>query len=189
MNNQLARTHSRSFSKILLIGLVTLMCLTAVIGWAQHQRFGLDDSNVEQTDLVSLSKVRDRAGVGLQLYEDGVVSKTLSVEVVNTEESITQGLSGRSSIGADGMLFVLPSREIATFWMKDMLFPLDLVWIDGSLVVGVTANVLAPAPTATSLPTYASPGSVTAVLELPAGRAEQLQIKAGSLFKQLVITD
>jgi len=117
-----------------------------------------------------LSSVPDRSRVELQVGEQAIV-----VEVVNTTDSVRQGLSGRSEIGSDGMLFLMPERAVARFWMKEMLFPLDMIWIDGDSVVGITSDV--PIPTAgmttTSLPVYPSPSRVTSVLEVPAGTAAE----------------
>jgi len=100
----------------------------------------------------------------------------LNVEIVDRADSITLGLGNRDEIGSDGMLFVLPDRQIVTFWMYQMRFPLDIVWIDQDQVIGLTSNVPAPDPQQTPqrLPTYPSPGKVTHVLEIAAGRAAQL---------------
>lgn len=108
----------------------------------------------------------------------------LHVETVTSPKSITQGLSGRTEIGSDGMLFVLPERRIASFWMRDMLFDLDMVWIDGSVVVKIDEHVPAPAKGAplSELPSYSSEVPVTHVLELPAGKAGELGISVGSLM-------
>lgn len=55
------------------------------------------------------------------------------LEVVTTEEEISQGLSGRKYLNSgSGMLFVFPSEEIASFWMKDCNFDLDLIFLDSS---------------------------------------------------------
>lgn len=117
-----------------------------------------------------LSAVPDRSQVEIQVGEH-----RLQVEVVNTTESIRQGLSGRSEIGSDGMLFLMPERAVARFWMKEMQFPLDMIWIDGDTIVGITSDV--PIPTAgmtlTALPVYPSPSRVTSVLEVPAGVAAE----------------
>lgn len=53
----------------------------------------------------------------------------MRVEVVDTAERITLGLSYRDEIGADGMLFALPRPVVPAFWMKGMKFDLDMVWI------------------------------------------------------------
>lgn len=106
----------------------------------------------------------------------------LNVEIASTPEEIQQGLSGRREIGSDGMLFTIkPSRQTA-FWMKDMLFPLDIVWISNQKITGVEKNVSVPPPDTTDdkLPLYNSPSSVDYVLELPAGSASKLKIDLSS---------
>ncbi len=73
------------------------------------------------------------------LHIDGL---PLSVEVVETPELRTLGLSGRKEIGAKGMLFVFDEPDYHGIWMKDMLFAIDIVWIDESLtIVGIEKRV------------------------------------------------
>ena len=110
------------------------------------------------------------------------IDRTLfQVEVARTAEQITQGLSGREAIGADGMLFILPQRNIPSFWMLRMKFPLDFVWIDGDKVVDVTEHVPVPANGTpdSALPTYSPKSSVTQVLELPDGTIKKDSIQVG----------
>ncbi len=117
-----------------------------------------------------------------QMTVVAVADTRLQVEIVKTQESIVQGLSGRREIGADGMLFLLPQRTTAVFWMKDMLFDLDMVWLDGGNVVAITDRV--PKPDVDTrlqdLPTYSPGKPVDMVLELPAGKAAELGIQVGS---------
>ncbi|MBI4435093.1 DUF192 domain-containing protein, partial [Candidatus Uhrbacteria bacterium] len=48
-----------------------------------------------------------------------------------------KGLSGRESLEADeGLLFLHDELEYQRYWMKDMLIPIDILWIDGERVVG-----------------------------------------------------
>ena len=107
---------------------------------------------------------------------------SLQVEVVTSSASIEQGLSGRREIGSDGMLFILPLRQQPSFWMKEMQFDLDMVWIDRSIILAIATDVPAPDPLTplSELPLFKPPGLVTAVLELPAGDAARLGITAGS---------
>ncbi|SRR5258708_31386521 len=107
-------------------------------------------------------------------------SQALHVEVVRSTRELSKGLGERNTIGSDGMLFVLPVRIIPTFWMKDMRFGLDFVWIDGDRVVALTPNVPAePGVSDISLKVY-SPGVLsTHVLELPLGDIEKHQIHIG----------
>ena len=68
----------------------------------------------------------------------------LDVEVVNSAESTRQGLSDRDEIGSDGMLFIFPESYQRNFWMYNMRFDLDFVWINGDRVVGITKDVKKP---------------------------------------------
>lgn len=101
--------------------------------------------------------------------------KPLQVEVVNTTESITRGLSGREKVNNDGMLFVFASKRETTFWMPDMQFDLDILWIRDGIIVGITRDVPKPhsGQSYATLPRYPSPGEIEMVLELPAGSAEK----------------
>lgn len=106
---------------------------------------------------------------------------SLKIEVARTPAAIEQGLSDRNEIGSDGMLFVLSSKTIPAFWMKDMRFPLDFVWIDGNIVVDITEHVSNPAPNTQKkdLPLYRPKQAVTHVLELPDGAVNRYTLKIG----------
>ena len=105
------------------------------------------------------------------------------VDLAVTPEERTQGLSGRPSMDADrGMLFVYDEDGARAFWMPDMHFPLDMVWIrEDCVVAGVTADVPNP-PLDTprdQLEFYPSAGMVRFILELNAGQAADQGIEAG----------
>ncbi|MEN8253284.1 MAG: DUF192 domain-containing protein [Patescibacteria group bacterium] len=134
------------------------------------------------------SRIQDHQKISILIGEE----IELEVEVVNTPESITQGLSGREGIDIhstgstkggqagqiDGMLFIFPQRHIPKFWMKDMKFDLDFVWIDNGLVVDLTESVSMPEPgmKLQDLPTYSPKSQVNMVLELPGGAINQYGI-------------
>ena len=98
------------------------------------------------------------------------------VEVAASPEEQQKGLMFRDALAPDrGMIFPLPGPEVATFWMKDTLIPLDLLFIRSD---GRIANIAANAqPMDLSLILASEP--VTAVLEIAGGRAAQLGISAG----------
>lgn len=103
------------------------------------------------------------------------------VEVVDTPEKLTQGLSGRKSLADDeAMLFLFGDKDFRSFWMKDMNFAIDLLWIDANLIVGWEKN-MQPQPGASyqKLKKYRSLQPVDKVLELPAGTIDKLEIKKG----------
>lgn len=67
---------------------------------------------------------------------------SLHINFARTAEERQQGLSGKKEIGADGLLFVFPESGYPGIWMKGMLFPIDIIWIDKSLhVVHIEQNV------------------------------------------------
>lgn len=109
---------------------------------------------------------------------------TFTVEVAEKLEARTRGLSGRTSLPpGEGMLFIFEDTRIHTFWMKDMMFPLDLVWIGEQCTVeNITPNVPPPAPEQadSDLPRFRSPQPVRYVLEINAGEAAA-NIQVGDL--------
>lgn len=98
---------------------------------------------------------------------------SIPIEVADTPAEQEQGLSGRMSLDG-GMLFVFQSPDRYGFWMKDMAFPIDIVWMDAERrVIAVDANV-----SPDSYPkTYYPPSDAMYVLELNAGQAEVLGIR------------
>lgn len=59
--------------------------------------------------------------------------KTYTVYISDTEESRESGLSGWKELTSDeAMIFVFDKEGEYPFWMKDMLFPIDIVWLDSS---------------------------------------------------------
>lgn len=100
---------------------------------------------------------------------------TYSVDLAVTSEERRQGLSGREFMGQDaGMLFVFEEESQRHFWMLDMHFPLDIIWIDGQCrLLDVAADVPAPPPGASSeeIARVQSPSPARYVLEVNAGEA------------------
>lgn len=99
-----------------------------------------------------------------------------SVEIADSIITQARGLSGRTSLSeGTGMLFVFKSADMRSFWMKDMQFPLDFVWINSGKVIGVTENV----PFVPAYATQSPPSSADMVLELNAGTVARDSIKIG----------
>ena len=106
------------------------------------------------------------------------------VDLAVSSEERVQGLSGRPSLGTDrAMLFVYEEDGPRTFWMPDMHFPLDMIWIRSDCIVdGVTSDVPNP-PVDTprdQLPRYPSSGPVRFILEINAGQADAHGIVPGA---------
>ena len=108
------------------------------------------------------------------------------VEVMDTPASRIQGLSGRSGLGEDeGMLFVFDVPGKHGFWMKDMLFSIDIIWIaENGVIVHVERNI-SPASYFVSNPPqrYGTTIDAKYVLELAAGQSEKFGAHVGSTVK------
>jgi len=114
---------------------------------------------------------------------------TYSVDMAVTDAERQQGLSGREFMAQDaGMLFVFEGEQPRQFWMKDMRFPLDIIWIDGQCrLVGVSADVPIPPPNAddADIPRAPSNLPVRYVLELNAGEWGRAGLSEGDRVKFL----
>lgn len=110
-------------------------------------------------------------------FPDG---KCVGVEVVRSDDDMARGLSGRKELAADqGMLFAFSGEGAYRFWMKDMLFNLDICWIDRKgNVVDVHENV--PPCTPQDCPVITPAGIARYVLEINAGQAAKHGLKKGS---------
>ncbi|MEK7610284.1 MAG: DUF192 domain-containing protein [Patescibacteria group bacterium] len=106
----------------------------------------------------------------------------ITVETATTPAARERGLSGRDQLAiGGGMLFVFPALEQPAFWMKDMNFPLDIIWLnDNWQIVHITPN-LSPA----SYPNTVSPPTpIKYVLEINAGLIERFGLKVGDKIKK-----
>ena len=100
------------------------------------------------------------------------------VEVADTDAKQAQGLMFRSNLAADaGMLFEFAEPKVATIWMKNTEISLDLVFIRGNGKIVKIEHGAQPQ----SLRSASSEVIVAAVLELPAGRAQDLGISPGDV--------
>jgi uncharacterized membrane protein (UPF0127 family) len=102
----------------------------------------------------------------------------IDVELATDNDSRTRGLMWRKAL-ADGvgMLFIFPGDSVHSFWMRNTLIPLDMLFIT---VEGTVAGIVENAtPQTLSARTVGKPSRY--VLEVPGGWCEQKAIKAGSV--------
>lgn len=101
------------------------------------------------------------------------------VEVADTELLQSVGLSGRDYLGEnEGMLFVFDISEQYAFWMKDMRFPIDIIWIsEDKKVADITKNL-----TPESYPAQYTPiVPVSLVIEVNSGWVDGHDVKIGDM--------
>lgn len=104
-------------------------------------------------------------------------NRAFLIELANTPEKQARGLSGRTNLAENhGMLFDFTENVIPNFWMKEMHFPLDIIWLDGNKTVVDWEENISP----DTFPKTFSPSKpVRYVLEINAGWAEKLNLKIG----------
>ena len=122
--------------------------------------------------------IRSRLNSPMQTVTIG--STKIAVDVADTETLRNQGLSGSSDLpGGTGMLFVFDTDGLWSFWMKDMLFPLDIIWADAQgRIVGIAHSV-----SPDTYPQSFTPGEPARyALEVPAGFAKAHGIAEGDVL-------
>jgi hypothetical protein len=156
------------FISILAVSLVVII----VVG------FWIDDDK-ESKNLNGATYTSDVESEELEAGKRMVSLGGVSVvaDIVDTPELREAGLSGKKSLEKNqGMLFVFEKSGFYGFWMKDMLFSIDIIWIDEKKkVVHIETNVLP-----TSYPNVFYPAnSAKYVLEIASGFVEENKIRLG----------
>lgn len=106
----------------------------------------------------------------------GAKTHRFTVEVARSIEQQQNGMMNRASLAPDrGMLFPYAPPQAVSFWMKNTLIPLDLIFISpGGRILRIEENAVPY-----SLDQIPSGGPIEAVLELAGGRSAELGLKPG----------
>ncbi len=98
------------------------------------------------------------------------------IEIADDPDERSQGLMFREELpDGTGMLFLYPSPRIASFWMKNTLIPLDMLFIDAEGKIVTIARETTPL----SLKPVSSDSPVTTVFEIFGGQSDALGIAVG----------
>jgi hypothetical protein len=106
-----------------------------------------------------------------------IAGTTIAVDIARTREEAQKGLSGRPKLlERTGMLFIFDHADRYGFWMSDMHFAIDIVWIDTDWrIIEISPSIIPE-----SYPTvFTPPSPVRYVLEVPAGSAWRYDWKVG----------
>lgn len=99
------------------------------------------------------------------------------LEKVDSDAKRRLGLGNRKELCEKcGMLFVFLEEKEHVFWMKDMLFPLDIIWLKDGKIVLIEKNI-----SQTSSETFGKGVISDSVIELNAGISDKLGIKEGDI--------
>ncbi|MEK7202107.1 MAG: DUF192 domain-containing protein [Patescibacteria group bacterium] len=160
-------------TKLISFGILAALVIVAGFGVNQIKTSSKTTLSAETAPATELG-ISQYARSGVRIGE-----KTFSVELALTDEQQALGLGERDSLATNaGMLFVFEPAQTPAFWMKDMRFDLDIVWIFDGKVVDLSRHVPAPNSDALpqNLPTYSPKIQIDYVLEVNSGAADSIKI-------------
>ncbi|MCK5580452.1 MAG: DUF192 domain-containing protein [Candidatus Omnitrophica bacterium] len=107
----------------------------------------------------------------------------IEVELAQTQEERARGLQNREYLDTErGMLFLFSDSRKHSFWMKETLIPLDIIWLDyARRIIHIEANV--PPCQKDPCPSYVPSQDAMYVLELNAGKSKEFGLEAGDVVE------
>ena len=141
---------------------------------AGNNQTAIQDSNTLQNNFAK-GKIR-------------IDSTILDVQIADTPDKMTEGLQFQQPLPySQGMIFVFPQPQLVAMWMKDMQFPLDMIWFDSNgNVIHIEKN-LAACVDGQPCPVYDAQSQNTKyVLEVSSGFADKFNVTTKS---KLVLLD
>jgi hypothetical protein len=155
--------------KAIMIAIVALIVIIVALmlflkpGNQRYHKKTITDNNIEQRNS---DPVFRKDGELQFLGRNDKLLAAISIEVADNENERTQGLMYRDSLPSmSGMLFMFPTEEPLSFWMKNTRFSLDIIYIDSERkIVSISKNT-----TPYSLESIPSAGPAMYVVEVPAG--------------------
>lgn len=109
---------------------------------------------------------------------------TFIIEIAKTTQAQEVGLAKYNSLPTNkGMYFPFPHPGMYQFWMKDMQFPIDIIFIQNDKITDIFSSVPSPEKGQTLLPTYGPSSPINAVLEINAGLSQKYGFKKGDKIK------
>ena len=101
--------------------------------------------------------------------------------IAKNDATRTKGLSDKTSLGPnEGMLFIFEQSGDYPFWMPDMHFPIDIIWLDQNKKVVFIAHNAQPCPSKSDCPNIEPKKEALYVLEVNAGFAKKHNIGIGN---------
>jgi len=120
----------------------------------------------------SMSKTKSSAVINGHLF---------SITIAKTEKEKEIGLSNTSTLAKDqGMIFIFDKPDYYAFWMRNMKYPLDIIYISKGKIVSIAENVKNPNNPSIPLPVYRPSQVVDTVLEINGGLSESYHFTPGS---------
>ena len=165
--------------------LLYIIFIAGIFYFLQNKFDLFDISFVDETKISNIFKSNDKVEdtgstvKDMEISLEGGKVVNLRVEIVDTPQERALGLSHRTYLGDyEGMYFVFEENTNSSFWMKDMLIPLDLIFVDESgLIVDIKESLQ---PCAETCPSVFSGTTYRYVLEVNSGFCSTNDVKIGN---------
>lgn len=145
--------------------IIPLAIIIVSLGWLQFNQSQSDEKLLQPTATLKLNH------------------HSFDAAIASTNQQQATGLGGITKLDdSQAMYFPYQQASGVGFWMKDMLIPIDIIWIKDSHIVGINANVQPPKPNTpdNQLTVYNSPvDQLDGVVEIQANRSHQLGLAVG----------
>jgi uncharacterized protein len=178
--DKIVEVYSKNPNKILVAAFIIISIFITICGGGIMAIYFISTTDsvvVNPTIAISdpLSKLKDGDFITAKIK-----NKTMNLEVAKSMSARETGLMNRYYIGANtGMLFIFEDENYQTFWMKDTLISLDIIYLDKDFkVVSFYSNTM-PDQTYT---TYNSIYKAKYVIETNAGFSDSINLKLGDKF-------
>ena len=172
----LVATVTSVAAAIVIVAIIALYIYPAFNGFG-----GLSKANLQQT--LNLGESTPKS-IDISNYKQVNVTINnidLVADVAANDEQRTKGLSVKDSLAEnEAMPFVFDTSQEHSFWMKDMKFPIDIIWLDSNKTVVHIEHNLEPCSFGAFCPTYKPHNDALYVLETTAGFAERHDIVDGA---------
>ncbi len=113
-----------------------------------------------------------------------IKTNTFSLWEAASEKDKQIGLSNKSTLSdSQGMIFTFDKPDYYGFWMKNMKFPIDILFLEKNTIVSIFPNVPNPKSPSDPLPIYTPTKPSDTVIELKAGTAQKNNFQVGDTAK------
>jgi uncharacterized membrane protein (UPF0127 family) len=202
------KPNKKNISRLIFSIVLTfiLMIIIFSLGSIKKENFIKNKNNINaptSTNIISTStqkveikkEVKEYWNLNVDQFLLTSAGEKIFIEIADTKEKQEQGLSGKNKlmefvkdnkIETEGMLFVFEKPEILNFWMKDMKFDLDMIWLDENFkIVHIEKNALASSydknnPSLSKIFSNNESGNLAKyVLEINSGLTNKMNLKIG----------
>ena len=165
---------------IVIVGIAIGVITAAVLYFNPAIKSTLGGTEGKQQEIIVSEEITSGSN-GYRQVNVTVNGLVLVADISATNEQRTKGLSVKDGLAEnEAMLFVFDNQAEHRFWMKDMKFPIDIIWIDSDKTIVHIEHNLQPCPSGVLCTTYKPTDDSLYVLETVGGFAEKYGIVKGT---------